>query len=569
MPKIRCVHSKNFRALREFVWHPSPGFNCIIGPGDIGKSTILDIIDIALGARKSYSFNDADFFQSNTGDPIEIWLTLGDLPDELKNIDTYGRFLRGYNVETHEIHDEPKDGDETVITIKVKVTGDLDADWRLYSARAEADGYERRLIWSHRELISAARLGTTSQHHLAWGNRSVLNKFSEQTLDVSSTFTQISRAAREAFADQQPAEVADVLGSVKQIADTLGVTLGDLKAQLDVKGITLSAGAIALHDEDNTPLRQLGTGSARLLIAGLHKAASKAGILLVDEAEYGLEPFRITRLLNELGSKDDEPEKQVFITTHSPFVLRELKADQLQVVRPTGGAEGVSHHILRLGASDDEQSTLRACAEAFLGKRVIVCEGKTEIGFVRGIDLYDQSAGGLSIFALGVVCADGSGDNLFKRAAVFSSLGYPVAIFKDSDKASEHAAATQEAAEAGIGVYEWGDGRAIEDAIIQSCPEADVPALLGIACNRKSRESVDAVIKNKSGDEFGLDDCEALFDDSMRAVLSKCARDKSWFKDIEPAERVAKDVIAPSWDTLPADFTAVVNQVFDFAKDRG
>src|SRR5690606_22013565 len=107
---------------------------------------------------------------------------------------------------------------------------------------------------------------------------------------------------------------------------------------LDVNSVSLSHGAISLHNSDNTPLRQLGTGSARLLVSGLQKSASTSNIFIVDEAEYGLEPYRISRLLNELGSKSVAPEQQVFITTHSPYVLRELQAAQLHVIRKAAAA---------------------------------------------------------------------------------------------------------------------------------------------------------------------------------------------------------------------------------------
>src|SRR5690606_34219528 len=121
-----------------------------------------------------------------------------------------------------------------------------------------------------------------------------------------------------------------------------------------------------------------------------------------DEAEYGLEPFRITRLLNELGSKETNPTKQVFITTHSPYVLRELSAHQLKVLRRAalpqpGQLATPSHYVYTLGKSEQEQATLRACAEAFFSRKVIVCEGKTEIGLIRGIDLYSQEQGSNSI----------------------------------------------------------------------------------------------------------------------------------------------------------------------------
>jgi len=53
MARIRKVEIRNFRSIRALDWLPSPGINCLIGPGDSGKSTILDAIDLCLGARRS------------------------------------------------------------------------------------------------------------------------------------------------------------------------------------------------------------------------------------------------------------------------------------------------------------------------------------------------------------------------------------------------------------------------------------------------------------------------------------------------------------------------------------
>jgi recombinational DNA repair ATPase RecF len=110
MPTIREVCIKNFRSIRLAVLCPGPGLNCLIGPGDSGKSTILDAVDLALGARRYYQFSDADFCQLETDNPIEITITLGNLPEPLLNIDAYGYFLRGRNAATGEISDEPQQG---------------------------------------------------------------------------------------------------------------------------------------------------------------------------------------------------------------------------------------------------------------------------------------------------------------------------------------------------------------------------------------------------------------------------------------------------------------------------
>ncbi len=575
MSQIRHIHIKNFRVIRELEWLPKPGLNCLIGPGDSGKSTVLDAIDLALGARRSYPFTDADFFQLDTTNPIEIWVTLGALNDQLKNIDSYGMFLRSFNATTGEISDEPQVGQEIVLTVKLTVGEDLDADWLLYSVRAQAEGIERRLSWKHRELVTPARLGVASNHHLAWGSRSVLNKLSEDSLDISSTLAQLGRNSRTAFSDHQVDGIDNVLTQVKTIANNLGVPVGDLKALLDVNSISLSHGAISLHNNDNTPLRQLGTGSSRLLISGLQKAASMSKILIVDEAEYGLEPYRITRLLNELGSKDTEPEQQVFITTHSPYVLRELQASQLHVVRKTTTEPfpppntHFSHLIYSLTGGDEQQSTLRVCAEAFFSKAVIVCEGKTEIGLVKGIDLYCQGSGGISIQAFGTYCTDGGGDSMFQRAKVFRSLGYSTALFKDSDKNAEHIALSMEAKTQGISIFEWDHNYATEDAIFFCCPPSAIAELINYAIERKGRDSINACIQSCSENRVSLDDCLVNFNDDIRTTLSIASKKKSWFKDIEPAEIIARTIIMPKYQEFHERFKKPIDNLFTWAKPAG
>lgn len=575
MSVIRHLKIQHFRAIKELNWTPNPGLNCLIGPGDSGKSTVLDAIDLALGARRSYNFTDADFYRLNTDEPIMITITIGNLDDELMNVDKYGFFLRGFNHTSLEIHDEPHTGDETVLTIKLIVDTNLDPDWRLYSERAENDGLERRLPWKHKELLSPARLGTTTYQHLAWGSRSILNKLSEDTLDVSATLSQLGRQTRQHFADQQVEGVSDVLQKVQRIANRLGVPVGELKALLDVNGVSLTNGAISLHNDDYTPLRQLGTGSNRLLISGLQKAASKSNIILVDEAEYGLEPYRITRLLNELGSKEAQPTQQVFITTHSPYVLRELQAQQLHVLRKLSdaaqafGNHDCSHKVYSLEGTEEQQSTLRVCAESFFSRAVIVCEGKTEVGFIRGIDLYSQDQNMRSINACGIHCADGGGDSMFARAEVFAQLGYPTALFKDSDKYQDHIVPSQQAINKGVCIYEWGNNSATEDVLFMSCSVSVIPLLLDIAINRKGQAAIEAHIAAYSQNQITLHACQNHFQDSYRSILARAANKKSWFKDIEPAESVARNVVAPNYAQFSTALTATTNQLFAWARSQG
>ncbi|EKO3791032.1 AAA family ATPase [Vibrio metschnikovii] len=577
MSVIRHIDIQNFRSIKNLSWNPKPGLNCLIGPGDSGKSTILDAIDLVLGARRSYSFNDADFYQLDTSSPLTITVTIGELDDELKNVERYGFFLRGFNFETKEIFDEPQPNCETVLTFKLYVDADLAPDWRLYSDRADADGLERRLPWKHRELLSPARLGTTSHQNLAWGHRSVLNKLSEDALDVSSVLAQLGRQTREAFAAQPVQGVTEVLTQVQQIANGLGVPLGQLSALLDVNGISMSNGAISLHNSDGTPLRQLGTGSSRLLISGLQKATSSSSILIVDEAEYGLEPYRISRLLNELGSKDIEPQKQVFITTHSPYVLRELQATQLHVLRKQSIAAQVfefplySHHIYSLLGGEQQQATLRACAEAFFSKAIIVGEGSTEVGFIRGLDLYKQDDQQLGIQSKGGFCTDGGGgDNYFQRAKVFASLGYPVALLKDSDINSQaHQAQTEQCTQAGVTIFEWGHGMSTEGAIFSWCRVDILPLLVKVAADLNGHQEVDQHIKNKSNNQYDLAACLSNPLDEMRGSLALAAGHYKWFKNITKSETIIRNVVAPNMPLFNEHFQSILNGLLNWVEANG
>src|SRR4051794_20533478 len=110
MAQIRHIEIIHFRCIERLEWHPSPGINCLIGPGDAGKSSVLDAVDLCLGARRTVQFNDADFHGLDVSQPVEIRITIGDLSDALKSIETYGAYVRSFDPATKAIDDEPEAG---------------------------------------------------------------------------------------------------------------------------------------------------------------------------------------------------------------------------------------------------------------------------------------------------------------------------------------------------------------------------------------------------------------------------------------------------------------------------
>lgn len=572
MPRIRKIEIQNFRGIQALEWCPSPGINCLIGCGDSGKSSVLDAIDLCLGARRNVQFTDADFHQLNVEKPISISITLGELDDALKNLDTYGLYVRGFDPSTGAVEDEPEKDLETVLTLRLTVADDLEPSWSLISERAQAQDNARNLTWGDRVRIAPNRIGAMADYHLGWRRGSVLNRISEERADASAALAKAARDARAAFGDQAQAQLGETLATVAATAKELGIAIGDdIKAMLDAHSVSFSGGTISLHDKDGIPLRNLGVGSTRLLIAGLQrKAAADSTIILIDELEHGLEPHRIMRLISSLGAKENPAPLQVFMTTHSPVALRELSGDQLYVTRPADAA----HEVQKVGTEDHIQGTIRNFPEAFLAPSVIICEGASEIGLVRGIDQFRIATEPVeSIAATGTALADcggGGADRPFTRASAFLELGYTVAVLRDDDQ-KPSPAIEDTFKKAGGTVFTWRDGRALEDELFLSLSNAGVGRLVERAVELYGEEAVDSHIRSASQNAKNLatfqQELTTNISGDSRAVLARAAKSKSnaWFKSVSKMEAVGRDIVGPDLAQAEAGFREIVSSVFGWS----
>lgn len=566
MAQIRQISISNFRCIEQLNWFPAAGINCLIGPGDAGKSSILDAIDFCLGARRMVQITDADFHGLNVATPIVIRVTIGDLSDALKSIETYGAYVRGFDPATQTIDDEPEAGKETVLTVQLTVGSDLDPIWTLVSDRAQAQGLSRNLTWGDRTRLSPTRIGALAESNLAWRRGSVLNRLTEEKADTSAALASAARDARKAFGNLADAQLGETLKIVADTARELGIPAGDtLKAMLDAHSVSFSGGTVALHGDDGVPLRALGVGSTRLLVAGLQrKAAKESSVLLVDELEHGLEPHRIIRLLGAIGAKEMPPPIQAFVTTHSPVALRELRGDQLWIVRKQKGA----HRIDLVGTADPIQGTIRAHPEAFLSRSVLVCEGASETGLMRGLDLYYSGQGTVSLNALGVALVDAGGvSKIYGRANVIAKLGYRTASLRDDDVQPD--ASEEQAFQFNNGtVFKWAPGQALEHAIFHGVSDAAVHRLLERAIELHGDELIAEHISAASQGLVTLVTCRGPVSPVTRQILAVASKWKknAWFKTVTWMEEAARDIIAPDMANATAAFQGVVGNIYQWCR---
>lgn len=580
MARIRKIEINNFRGIRSLTWTPQPGINCLIGPGDSGKSSVLEAIDYCLGARRNIHFTDADFFRLNVETPITITVTIGDLEDPLKNLEIYGMYLRGFYASTGDIEDEPESDAETVLSLMLSVSTDLEPSWTLISDRARANDLTRDLTWSDRIRVAPTRIDALAEYHLAWRRGSALNRVSEETVDAASALARAARNARAAFGEDVQDQFGETLAIVAETAKELGIPTGDtIKAMLDAHSVSFSGGTISLHDEGGVPLRGLGIGSTRLLVAGIQrKAAAHSTIMIIDELEHGLEPHRIIRLLGSLGAKESTSSEstssgQVFMTTHSPVALRELSGNQLFVTRTFADR----HSVDVVGTESDVQSTIRKYPEAFLARSIIVCEGASEVGFIRGVDQCRTERGQDAITAHGaslVDCGGGTPDGFYSRATAFLSLGYRVSVFRDDDKRPAQEVETEFLSNGGEH-FVWRSQRALEDELFLSLSDAGVYDLLNRAIELHGKELIDDHIKSASHNALDLSAvCAERYHGisvESRATLGAASRTRraGWFKSVTWMEEAARDIVGPDLDDADDEFRELVECIFSWAGYAG
>ncbi|WP_394269540.1 ATP-dependent endonuclease [Qipengyuania sp.] len=568
MARIRQINIRNFRSIRDFDWFPTPGLNCIVGPGDSGKTTILDAIDLCLGARRNVQFTDADFHALDLMQPIQIAVSIGDLDEPLKVMEAYGQYLRGFEVATGRTEDEPGVGLDTILTVVLTVANDLEPAWSLYSDRAAAAGLSRNLIWADRQRLAPSRIGELAVQNLGWRRGSILTKLSEEKPDFGAFMTKAARDAREAFGTEVKDQLKDVLEIVTRTAGELGISVGDAaRAMLEAQSVSITGGAISLHDGDGVPLRSLGVGSSRLLLAGLQREASKSStMLLVDELEHGLEPHRVARLLESLEVKAQQPKVQTFATTHSPVVVREIAGSQLWIMRRRG-----DRHEMRLAGTDGAiQGALRVFPEAFLARSVIVCEGASEVGLLRGLSQYAAANGGKSIETLGGALVDAGGvSKLYGRATAFLALGYRTMVLRDDDEQPDLMVEAQFQLDGGE-LVKWRPGFALEDELFHGIREADIDRLLDYAVDVHGDDHVNSKISTISQGSKNLATVRGDASPANRTLLASASRAKKsgWFKQVGWMEHVGREILGPGLAEFQQPGRDQIGGIFEWlAKD--
>lgn len=505
---ITRIVIKGYRLFEDFELEPNPGTNIVVGDNEAGKSSLLEAVALALTGRVNgrwaqdelnpYWFNVGQvkrYFESlSTSQPlpppeilIELYLTDG--RDDLQ-------YLLGVHNSRQEktpgvkVHITPNPayaeefadymGDESRPTILP--TEWYKVDWRQFSddlltRRPKELGVS---IIDSRTIRSAAGI----DYH---------------TREMVKDFIEPKEAAAVAVAHRKARHAIST------------VTLKSVNDRIAEKGQSLHHKDIGLHMDQSSsaswennivpqlaevPLTMAGQGQqAAIKVAlAMNRSADTTAYALVEEPENHLSHTSLTRLVARIEALAGS--RQIFLTTHSSFVLNRLGLDKLVLLHRGNKAQltelssDTVKYFQRLSGYD----TLRIV----LAEKVVMVEGPSdEMVFERAFR--DQHRGKRPI-DLGVDVIE-VGLSYRRGLELCSALKRHVAALRDNDNQEpDHWRAPLETLlEPGkreLFIGEKADGRTLEPQFVKVNDDASLRQIFQLT--DEDEETVEWMTKNKA-----------------------------------------------------------------------
>ena len=408
--KIKKIKLKNFRSYKDEVEIELGDLTAFVRKNDIGKSTVLEALDIFFNESKGVIKLDKDDINKKalvTGDnEIVISVCFEELPativiDSTNETNLIAEYLLNSNGQLEIIKKYPNAGKEKIFIkanhpinddckdLLLKKVGDLQkiikdktitcsdstknavmraAIWNHYSttlglAETELDiskGEATKSIWEQLKNYLPLYSLFQSDRKNSDGDDEVQDPLKEavkQILSDSSLKTKFSEIAIEV--EKKLKEVSDkTLEKLKEmnpeIADSLNPvipTAESLKWADVFKNVSIAG-------DEEIPINKRGSGVKRLVLLNFFRAEAERRkteekipsiVYAIEEPETSQHTEHQRRLISAFLTLVGTANTQVIITTHSPTLVKELEFKHLRLIKLTSSVktiETVSPHTL-------------------------------------------------------------------------------------------------------------------------------------------------------------------------------------------------------------------------------
>jgi len=213
MPLIRALQIVNFRNLEAFTWQPTATVNVLLGPGDSGKTNVLQALSLFARFRPLSEF---DYFRRNVaaGFKIEIVVTgftLSNLATEKSQLP-----IRGWWESA--LTPLPENGAEPALVFRASGTPTMELEYNTVSESGDVY-YLSAALRQQLGILSLMRSDDSLNNFRAQQGSLISRNFAD--VDFRSPAHKALQQAAAGWTD--PAEAKDKLDELRKVFGELGL----------------------------------------------------------------------------------------------------------------------------------------------------------------------------------------------------------------------------------------------------------------------------------------------------------------------------------------------------------
>ncbi|MEX1668521.1 ATP-dependent endonuclease [Zhongshania guokunii] len=457
---------QNFRGIKN-ADIAFDGHSLLVGTNNVGKSTICEALELALGPDRHRRFPVVEEFDFYNAEylcekelPIEIRIEvlLTDVTSTVQKL-CFSHLERWDPVNKRllsqgELDQVDRDGllwALRVLTVARynKEEDEFEASSHYASSYDPANEDDSRIRQSIRRSFGFIYLRTirTGSRALSLERGSLLDVI----LRLQGVKTGIWEHLRSRLEHLDPPietgakELTPVLNAIEaRLAEYIPISKPGESTKLFVSQLTrehlrktLSFFISITADQKPVPFQQVGTGTLNTLVLALLSFIADLKeeniIFAMEEPEIALSPHTQRRIASYLITKTN----QCFVTSHSPYIIETFDPDRIVILKRDAKAN-VTGTRINIGSAVKLKTyrryVRRGFAEAMLGVGVIVAEGLTEKLVLQAaaekMEIADPDLYPLDLSGVTIITTDGDG-GIPEFGRFFVSLDMPTFAFFD------------------------------------------------------------------------------------------------------------------------------------------
>lgn len=468
--KVSRLRIANFRGVKSAELK-FDGHCLIVGPNNVGKSTICEALDLVLGPDRISRFPPVEEFDFHNAvyltpgavegeEPktvtIHIEVVLTDINAEVEN--RCGQHLEFWNTVEKRLLNEGEVDQAIPPLVVTCLRLETQAVYNLEEDEFEAQTYYSRSPGAEPGELNKVnkdvkrmfgflylRAVRTGSRALSLERGSLLDVILRLRESRAGLWEKAIGRLRELDIEKDATNLHPVLKSIearlgKYIAsDVDGRTTKLHVSQLTREHLrkTMSFFLAMSKDQTPVPFQQVGTGTLNVLVLALLSFIAElkpaSVIFAMEEPEIAVPPHTQRRIADYLLHSTT----QAFVTSHSPFVIERFEPEQTLLLSRGPDSSITAKKVSDAGGlkgNDFKRYARRGLTECMLGKGAIIVEGLTEFhalpAAARIMEESDSTLQPLDISGAAFFDAE-SESNMPKFGTFFKALGLKTFSFYD------------------------------------------------------------------------------------------------------------------------------------------